>query len=102
MAPMSPTYGRLEAGTRSLPARHLSRSVSPSLEGKNRFGFGWKKFALGASALSLLVWVFVLHEQLLFSGYVITISGWSHAVPRSSSSFIPPSRDRDHNHARGV
>ncbi|KAJ7131409.1 nucleoside phosphatase family-domain-containing protein [Mycena epipterygia] len=48
MAPMSPTYDRLEAGRP--PAKHSKR-------------FGWKKFALGAGLLLALVWLFVPKEK---------------------------------------
>ncbi|KAF7348077.1 hypothetical protein MSAN_01760100 [Mycena sanguinolenta] len=56
MAPMSPTYDRLEAGTRS--------PTSFYMKGKGKQNrFGWKKFALGAGVLLVLVWVFVPREQ---------------------------------------
>ncbi|KAJ7174042.1 nucleoside phosphatase family-domain-containing protein [Mycena crocata] len=48
MAPMSPTYDRLEAGR-------------PPLKQSKRFG--WKKFALGAGILLALVWLFVPKEK---------------------------------------
>ncbi|KAJ7641375.1 nucleoside phosphatase family-domain-containing protein [Roridomyces roridus] len=44
MAPMSPTYDRLEAGR-------------PPLKPRRRFA--WRKFALGAGVFLLLVWLFV-------------------------------------------
>ncbi|KAJ6453153.1 nucleoside phosphatase family-domain-containing protein [Mycena sanguinolenta] len=58
MAPMSPTYDRLEAGARS-PTYKMSFGKG---NGKQR-RFGWKKFALGAGVLLVLVWVFVPREQ---------------------------------------
>ncbi|KAJ7869005.1 nucleoside phosphatase family-domain-containing protein [Mycena leptocephala] len=48
MAPMSPTYDRLEAGR-------------PQVKQFKRFG--WKKFALGAGFLLVLVWLFVPKES---------------------------------------
>ncbi|KAJ7603395.1 hypothetical protein DFH06DRAFT_332996 [Mycena polygramma] len=48
MAPMSPTYDRLEAGR-------------PPIKQAKRFG--WKRFAIGASLLLALVWLFVPKEK---------------------------------------
>jgi hypothetical protein len=45
---MSPTYDRLEAGRP---------------QGKQVRRFGWKKFALGAGFLLVLVWLFVPKES---------------------------------------
>ncbi|KAJ6585612.1 nucleoside phosphatase family-domain-containing protein [Mycena capillaripes] len=54
MAPMSPTYDRLEAGRP---------------QGKQYKRFAWKKFAIGAGILLALVWFFVPKERR-------TIPGW--------------------------
>ncbi|KAJ6570294.1 nucleoside phosphatase family-domain-containing protein [Mycena vulgaris] len=58
MAPMSPTYDRLEAGR------------APNLK-KQTKRFGWKKFALGAGLLIALVWLFVPKENR-----AVLPSGW--------------------------
>ncbi|KAJ7028418.1 nucleoside phosphatase family-domain-containing protein [Mycena alexandri] len=55
MAPMSPTYDRLEAGR---PLKHSRR-------------FAWKKFAIGAGILLALVWLFVPKENRQ-----ISMPGW--------------------------
>ncbi|KAJ7704946.1 hypothetical protein B0H17DRAFT_1326411 [Mycena rosella] len=55
MAPMSPTYDRLEAGRPTPPGKRLA--------------FGWKKFALGAAFLLALVWLFVPKEKLTLPGW---------------------------------
>ncbi|KAJ7158066.1 hypothetical protein C8R46DRAFT_1110894 [Mycena filopes] len=56
MAPMSPTYDRLEAGR-------------PPLKPSKRFA--WKKFAMGAGILLVLVWLFVPKEKRQ-----ISMPGW--------------------------
>ncbi|KAJ7482800.1 hypothetical protein B0H11DRAFT_2279908 [Mycena galericulata] len=58
MAPMSPTYDRLEAG----------RSPPPSGKTKPKL-FAWKKFALGAGLLLVLVWLFVSKEKRALPGW---------------------------------
>ncbi|KAK7022336.1 hypothetical protein R3P38DRAFT_1116727 [Favolaschia claudopus] len=54
MAPMSPTYDRLEAGRP--PVKQAKR-------------FGWKKFAIGAGLLLVLVWLFVPKEKRSISSW---------------------------------
>ncbi|KAJ7738331.1 nucleoside phosphatase family-domain-containing protein [Mycena metata] len=56
MAPTSPTYDRLEAGR--MPLKQSRR-------------FAWKKFAMGAGILLVLVWLFVPKEKRQ-----ISMSGW--------------------------
>ncbi|KAJ7704956.1 nucleoside phosphatase family-domain-containing protein [Mycena rosella] len=55
MAPMSPTYDRLEAGRPNPPGKRLA--------------FGWKKFALAAAFLLALVWLFVPKEKRTLPGW---------------------------------
>ncbi|KAF7319757.1 hypothetical protein MKEN_00758100 [Mycena kentingensis (nom. inval.)] len=72
MAPMSPTYDRLEAG-RPPPKQSMK--------------FGWKKFAIGATALLVFVWLFVPKEKR-------HLPSWGSSTPEFDDEVLsgPPTR----------
>ncbi|KAJ7058842.1 nucleoside phosphatase family-domain-containing protein [Mycena amicta] len=70
MAPMSPIYDRLEAG-RPPPKRSVR--------------FGWRKFALGASLLLVLVWLFIPKENR-------HLPGWSSSSTYEDDVLAPTRR----------
>ncbi|KAJ7506868.1 hypothetical protein B0H11DRAFT_2219544 [Mycena galericulata] len=79
MAPMSPTYDRLEAG----------RSPPPSARTKPKL-FAWKKFALGAGLLLVLVWLFVPKEKraLRWGACVLLVAGWELTTTASREDAV--------------